>query len=824
MTPSPQESFGQYFPILRLRTVGITGSHPDSRTQQFLTIQQFSHPTMLTYSLQVTVCWAFFYAAYFALLSRETFFYLNRLWLLLSLVSGLVLPLVAPLFEVAPTEPVVIFLEPFTVTATALRHNLQNTEGGLLQLLGWVYAAGVVVVLSRMVFGFYKIFRLLRQSPVERHDPFKIVVMEAAQPPFSFFNHIFINPNLVEAADFQYIMRHEQAHIEQRHSYDVLFMELLTAVFWWCPLVYMFKKSLRNVHEYAADAAVLQTAVTPLHSKGVLSDRSPVGQYGRLLLRQNQSGMSLALANHFFSQLKKRILMMTRHKSKRRMLVKYVLAAPIFTLLVVLLASPKTQVLAETKNFTETATAEVKNFEKAVVGKLENVDNQSLVAKKVNAEMRTVSDDVPFGFYLGDNQKGGAITTEAFNSNTKLRAYEVKAGKTIEGEITSFTMVRVPRYGDPVQVNVVGNSNSEMLKLIGMATAGDLYQFLSITGKEMGINTARALGSMSFFIRGNTPQYSAPKDTDKVKLSEIPPSDIAKIDIDKSNPNAPKIFITLKNGQIKEYSKADMDELQSKDSKMLYKVVERTSGNGTIESGNNKIETRTYPPVEERVVVKKETRIDSKIEGIPESEIDAIYLDEANPKAPMTVHLKNGQKRVFDKAALKRYLERKSKESTQYPDPSVKVYKPKNPETDIYTIVEQQPEFPGGMAAMFKFLGQNIKYPAKARENGAEGTVYVGFIVEKDGAITNVTVKRGVPTIVRDTIELVVVGHTKGNKIVTREIHDLDDEAKRVIGLMPKWKPGRSQGQVVRVAYTLPIKSFALIVFIAILSIKSPKY
>jgi periplasmic protein TonB len=85
---------------------------------------------------------------------------------------------------------------------------------------------------------------------------------------------------------------------------------------------------------------------------------------------------------------------------------------------------------------------------------------------------------------------------------------------------------------------------------------------------------------------------------------------------------------------------------------------------------------------------------------------------------------------------------------------------------------------------MFKFLQSNLKYPAVARENSVEGTVYVGFVVEKDGSISNVTVKRG-------------IANGGGG---------CNDEAVRVVKMMPKWKPGKQQGKAVKVNYTLPVK------------------
>jgi len=101
-------------------------------------------------------------------------------------------------------------------------------------------------------------------------------------------------------------------------------------------------------------------------------------------------------------------------------------------------------------------------------------------------------------------------------------------------------------------------------------------------------------------------------------------------------------------------------------------------------------------------------------------------------------------------------------------------------EKDVYTIVENMPEFPGGQDSMFYFLAKNIIYPKEAKEKGIEGKVYVNFTVNKDGSIGDVKVIRGVHPL-------------------------LDNEAVRVVKSFPKWKPGIQRGELVRVSYNLPI-------------------
>jgi len=97
-----------------------------------------------------------------------------------------------------------------------------------------------------------------------------------------------------------------------------------------------------------------------------------------------------------------------------------------------------------------------------------------------------------------------------------------------------------------------------------------------------------------------------------------------------------------------------------------------------------------------------------------------------------------------------------------------------------YAVVEQMPEFPGGEAALQRYLKNSVKYPNIAMENGIQGKVYVGFVVERNGSISNVRIARGVDA-------------------------SLDKEAMRVVRLMPKWIPGKQNGEPVRVSFTAPI-------------------
>lgn len=99
---------------------------------------------------------------------------------------------------------------------------------------------------------------------------------------------------------------------------------------------------------------------------------------------------------------------------------------------------------------------------------------------------------------------------------------------------------------------------------------------------------------------------------------------------------------------------------------------------------------------------------------------------------------------------------------------------------EIFMIVEEMPEFPGGQEALQRYLASSVRYPVIAQENGIQGRVYVQFVIDQTGAVTNATILRGVDP-------------------------SLDREALRVVQAMPKWKPGKQRNRAVRVSYTVPI-------------------
>lgn len=268
----------------------------------------------LHYLLQANLYLVLFYGFYRVLLRGETFHQLNRTYLLAAAALSLFIPVlqsdwVQSWFLTAQVhEAVYTYYDPQTVFVTVLPRQAAGLTWG--DAFAFVYLAGVLVGLGR--FGI-QLAHLQRYLTRRRHA--------GGRAAFSFFNHLVVGRHLDQRDT---ILIHEQVHARQLHSADVLLMELLAIFNWFNPVVYLYRRSLRAVHEFIADQQASRHAPTK-------------ADYARLLFAK-QFGVSPQLTNPFFSQslLRRRVAMLQKPHSHRRALLKYGLSAPLFGLMLVI--------------------------------------------------------------------------------------------------------------------------------------------------------------------------------------------------------------------------------------------------------------------------------------------------------------------------------------------------------------------------------------------------------------------------------------------------------------------------------------------------------
>ncbi|HLP95517.1 MAG TPA: M56 family metallopeptidase [Saprospiraceae bacterium] len=273
---------------------------------------------MTIFLLKLSLCWAFFALLYHWLLRQETFFKANRAYLIGTALFGILVAvwpaeqLPAPVYEsglpMIELPAVTVGMQEIEVVSS----NWEQTD--YLWVLYWI---GFALALARMLWGLLKIVQMAVRGRSKRlEDGCLLISTDEAKVPFSFFKWVFVpEADEISAQSQQLMVAHERAHAHGWHSLDVLLMECLGVVFWFHPLAHWYRRSLRTVHEYLADAVAARQ-----------SDRK---QYGLLLIGQSQSGMPVAFANHFFqSPLKQRLMMLTKKASAPVRAVKFGLVAP----------------------------------------------------------------------------------------------------------------------------------------------------------------------------------------------------------------------------------------------------------------------------------------------------------------------------------------------------------------------------------------------------------------------------------------------------------------------------------------------------------------
>jgi TonB family protein len=281
--------------------------------------------SFINYLLESGISLSLFALVYFLFLRRETFFYVNRWFLLVSISFSAVLPLLhIPFYAPQPNmlqevtvTPYVNLLSSITIYGASLS---QGAERFVLSysLLGYIYLAGVTILLGILVLRIYQIVRLITKNRIVPEGKMKLVILEQESSPFSFLNYIFVSNNLQNTPGWEKMLEHEKQHIRQGHTFDVLVLEIVAVFQWFNPFFWMFRRALRENHEFLADQAVISQGTAPSWYKQVL-----INQY---------VGDQIVLANNFnYSLIKNRIKMISKIKSRKianvKILIGFVLAA-----------------------------------------------------------------------------------------------------------------------------------------------------------------------------------------------------------------------------------------------------------------------------------------------------------------------------------------------------------------------------------------------------------------------------------------------------------------------------------------------------------------
>ncbi len=279
---------------------------------------------------------------YILFLRKETFFRINRLFLLGSVLFSVVLPMLR--LRVFAPKPVMLseitvtqyrnVLESITVYGHGFAGHIEKTVLSA-QTVIYIYLAGVTVLLGLFIFRILQILLKINNNKVEQAQGFKLVLLDKETTPFSFLNYVFVSRNLLNEAGYSRMLAHELEHVRQGHSFDVIVLEILTAFQWFNPFLWLLRRAIRENHEFLADQAVLNLGASR-------------GEYKQLLLNQFIGGQ-LVIANNFnYSLIKNRIKMMSKIKSSKFATSKTIIGILVAAALIIAFAcEQKESVIAE---------------------------------------------------------------------------------------------------------------------------------------------------------------------------------------------------------------------------------------------------------------------------------------------------------------------------------------------------------------------------------------------------------------------------------------------------------------------------------------------
>ncbi|MBZ9632087.1 M56 family metallopeptidase [Salegentibacter sp. LM13S] len=283
---------------------------------------------MLQYIIQVVLFQLGFLLMYELLLKKETFFNINRLYLLVTPLVSLLLPLlkIESLSTLVPAESisalsqvwlpeVYIGGEPENVHQLPAV-NIAQEQG--LQINWWLvtYISGVVLSLILLLKKYQNLNNLFCFRRISENKELRIIEVPNSNIACTFFKTVFLGDKLSEA-EKQQILSHELVHVRQKHSLDLVFFEALKIIFWFNPLVYIYQSRIAALHEFIADANVVKTT----------TKRS----YYEQLLNTAFNTQNISFINQFFnhSLIKKRIIMLQKSRSKTIAKFKYLFVLPL---------------------------------------------------------------------------------------------------------------------------------------------------------------------------------------------------------------------------------------------------------------------------------------------------------------------------------------------------------------------------------------------------------------------------------------------------------------------------------------------------------------
>lgn len=328
---------------------------------------------MLPFLLKSTACLAIFLVFYKLVLENESMHHFKRFYLLGALLASIIIPnmVFVEYVDMAQNDAVTTSISDFNNTITPLAEPLtEAAEMEWREILWSIYFLGVLVFAFRFFKNLGQIWLRIRQNPRFKDHFITRVLLAQQLPPHTFFNFVFLNKNQFEAQKIpEDVILHEETHAKQKHSLDILLIELAQVVFWFNPLIYLLKSYIKLNHEFLADREVVNRHRNPSAYQNTLLSYLSHDSFGTY--------QSTGIANAInYSSIKKRFTVMKTNTSRKSIVWRSLLVLPLTALLL--------------SGFAEKRQIEIDNSADQIIGLERNVSPSDMkiynqLAKKYNA-------------------------------------------------------------------------------------------------------------------------------------------------------------------------------------------------------------------------------------------------------------------------------------------------------------------------------------------------------------------------------------------------------------------------------------------------------
>ncbi|MGO4708491.1 M56 family metallopeptidase [Chryseobacterium sp. 2TAF14] len=422
---------------------------------------------MLTIVLKIILCSGVLLGLYYLFLAKEKTFTFNRFFLISALVFSLCIPFVSIETKQAAKEiPETVFVEtvdePVETQIATPQENFDFMKALLI-----AYCIVSVILILKIGYSIIKIKTLKGRKLIYQNR--NIFLLKQDLAPFSFLNTIYLSETYFKDSKIEdSVFLHEEIHIKQKHSLDILFVEILKAVFWINPFIYFYKKEMINNHEFIAD-------------ERVINQNKNIRKYQELILQEILKQQNLPLIHQFnFNNTKKRFIMMTSKSSKFAKAKKY-LTIPVFAVLAIVFAE-KTYAKQSVENFdqeTPNIISEVPTNDPYIDVKQsqqiddEKTNNQDLKNDKTKDFQPVSKDTIP-------------VKKNIEAKTTENKALDISTA--VEGVAANFTPAEYPGGINEFRKKMSSTFDTNSLKGNNELIKTEIFMTIDENGKAININ------------------------------------------------------------------------------------------------------------------------------------------------------------------------------------------------------------------------------------------------------------------------------------------------------------------------------------------------